>query len=96
MVRGLWASYLYLMDNSGSVVSNLLTGQSTSIDELADKLMKLAGYDVEKIYQALPIGDPEKSFGSVKSMQKYLKMVDFVKLESGLMDVLEWMKNSNG
>lgn len=96
VVRGLWASYLYLMDNSASVVSNLLTGQSTSIDELADQLMSLAGYDVGKLYQALPVGDPEKSFGSMKSMQNYLKMEDFIKLEDGLRHVLEWMKNSNG
>jgi UDP-glucose 4-epimerase len=95
VVRGLWASYLYLTNNPVSVVSNLLTGKSTSIDGLADQLMKLAGHDVKKIYQPLPKGDPEKSLGSMKLMQELLNIQEFVELGAGLNAVLAWMKMSD-
>jgi len=96
VIRGLWSSYKYLTKNPSSVVSNLLTGKSTSIDELADQLMNLTGYNVNKIYQPLPNGDPERSLGSIKLMQDLLKIEKFTRLESGLIEVLAWMKLSNG
>jgi UDP-glucose 4-epimerase len=92
VVRGLWNSYEYLLENSVSTYSNLLTGNSISIDELANILMSLAGKIVEKRYQKLPPGDPEKSLGTIDRMRDQLKMSQFVKLDDGLRQVLIWMK----
>jgi UDP-glucose 4-epimerase len=90
--RGLWSSYDFLSDNLVSTYSNLLTGNSISIDELANILMSLAGNMVEKRYQKLPPGDPEKSLGTIDRMRDQLKMSQFVKLDDGLRQVLTWIK----
>lgn len=93
IVRGLWNSYEYLLENSVSTYSNLLTGNSISIDELANILISLAGNKVEKRYQKLPPGDPEKSLGTTDRMHDQLRMSEFVQLEDGLRQVLTWMKS---
>lgn len=95
IVRGLWTSYEYLLENSVSTYSNLLTGNSISIDELANILMSLAGNMVEKRYQQLPPGDPEKSLGTIDRMRDQLKMGQFVKLDDGLRQVLTWMRTTS-
>jgi len=95
IVRGLWNSYEYLLEKSVSTYSNLLTGNSISIDELANILMSLAGNQVEKRYQKLPPGDPEKSLGTIDRMRDQLRMHEFVELEDGLRQVLTWMKSAS-
>jgi UDP-glucose 4-epimerase len=95
VVRGLWNSYQYLLGNSVSTYSNLLTGSSISIDELANILISLTGNMVEKRYQKLPPGDPEKSLGTINKMYNQLKMGEFVKLEDGLRQVLTWMRTAS-
>jgi UDP-glucose 4-epimerase len=96
VVRGLWASYLHIKDNPVATVSNLLTGNSISIDELADKICLLVGVDVKRSYQVLSACDPEKSLGSVELMNKTLELGEFINLDSGLNEVLKWIKMSNG
>lgn len=95
IVRGLWNSYHYLFERSVSTYSNLLTGNSISIDELANILMLLAGNRVEKRYQKLPAGDPERSLGTIDRMHDQLKMGQFVKLDDGLRQVLTWMRTNS-
>ena len=58
VVRGIWESYLYLKE-SVAAFSNLLTGTSTSIEGLADKLILMTGNQVDKIYKKLQPGDPQ-------------------------------------
>ena len=50
---------------------------------------------VEKRYQKLPPGDPEKSLGTINKMCNQLKMGEFVKLEDGLRQVLTWMRTAS-
>lgn len=95
VVRGIWNSYQYLLDNYESTFSNLLTGNSISIDELADILISLTGNKVEKFYKVLPLGDPEKSLGTHSRMCEQLKLVEFINLEDGLREVLTWIKTSH-
>lgn len=95
IVRGIWNSYEYLLKYSVSTYSNVLTGHSISIDELANILMSLAGNKVEKRYQKLPPGDPEKSLGKIEKFREQLRMADFVELEHGLRQVLTWMKSAS-
>ncbi len=92
IVKGIWKSYEYLLENSVSTFSNLLTGNSISIDELANILIDLTGNHVEKLYQELPPGDPEASLGSIDRMQEYLNLGKVTELENGLHQVLAWMR----
>jgi UDP-glucose 4-epimerase len=92
IVRGIWNAYQYLLGHSVSTYSNLLTGNSISIDELANILVSLTGNMVLKRYHKLPPGDPEKSLGTIDRMRDQLKIDEFVKLEVGLGQVLAWMR----
>ena len=73
---------------------NVLTGQSVSIDDLAATLMKEVGVDVEKEYQDLPVGDPEKSNGTTDKMVCLLnvELRNMVTLESGLLETVNFLK----
>lgn len=95
VIRGLLSGYEYLLENSVSTYSNLLTGNSISIEELANIMISLSGNKVDKRYQKLPTGDPEKSLGAIDRMHDQLKIVQFVKLDDGLRQVLTWMRTTS-
>ena len=92
VVCGVWKSYEYILKNPVSTYSNLLTGDTITIEKLSDILINLEGIYVKKIYKDLPLGDPERSQGSKIKMQSQLNMSNFVKLEDGLQRVLTWMR----
>ena len=73
---------------------NVLTGQSVTIDELANMLIKKIGVDVNKKYQELPLGDPEQSNGTTKKMVSLLKadLSDMVHIDSGLSETVNFMR----
>ena len=73
---------------------NVLTGQSVTIDELANMLIKKIGVDVNKKYQKLPLGDPEQSNGTTKKMESLLKadLSDMVPIDSGLSETVNFMR----
>lgn len=95
VVRGLWNSYEYLLEHAISTSSNLLTGNSVSINDLADMLMSLTGIKVEILYKNLPLGDPEQSLGKINRMHDQLKMDRFVQLDDGIRQVLIWMRTTS-
>lgn len=77
--------------------SNVLTGKSVSIDYLAKMLINQIEQDVDINYQALSIGDPENSSGSIKKM-KELFGVDLKKmtsLNSGLSKTVDFIRDNN-
>lgn len=96
VIRGLIASYRFLLSNPVSTVSNLLSGETTSIDDLAHKLMNISGRVVPKIYKTLPDGDPERSLGNTETMADKLNLTEFVSLDDGLKQVINWIKEPNG
>lgn len=65
---------------------NILTGTSISIDCLADNLMKIVNSNSDKVYNALAVGDPMESNGTIAKLQRLLSMKssDFVTLDKGL------------
>jgi UDP-glucose 4-epimerase len=73
---------------------NVLTGQSVTIDELANMLIKKIGVDVDKKYQGLPLGDPEQSNGTTKKMVGLLKadLSDMAPIDSGLSETVNFMR----
>lgn len=94
VVRGIRRAYEYLQKNPVSTVTNLLSGNSISIDELANILIHLTGNNVEKIYQELLAGDTVYSMGKTDRMRELLNLNDFVSLEDGLSEFLLWIKKS--
>ena len=83
--------------NSICETSNVLTGESISIDELAEKMIKTIDAKVEINYQSLPLGDPEQSNGSAKKMSKLFKVdpKKLVKLDNGLISTLRSILERN-
>lgn len=90
-VQSLWKSYHLLVRQPGAHYSNVLTGVSTSIDDLATELSALIGNDVPRYYRDLPPGDPAVSIGSTERMCSSLNITNFVELKVGLAHVLKWM-----
>jgi UDP-glucose 4-epimerase len=74
--------------------TNVLTGQSVTIDELANMLIKKIGVDVDKKYQELPLGDPKQSNGTIKKMADLLKvdLSDMTPIDSGLSKTVNFMR----
>ena len=83
------------IENTICEVSNVLTGRSTSIDNLANKIMEIAGKKVEKKYQNLPIGDPEQSDGTTEKMAKLfdMELSSFSELEYGILKTIKFIRN---
>lgn len=76
-------------------VSNILTGRSVTIDDLADRMMEAIGVQVEKNYKELPVGDPEQSDGTAKGMLKLLSLdlSNLTPLNIGLESTIQYIKN---
>ena len=77
--------------NSICETSNVLTGKSVTIDELAKKMMKIIDVKVKVSYQSLALGDPEQSYGSSEKMVRLFKVKpnNFTKLDNGLMSIVK-------
>ncbi|MDC0531546.1 NAD-dependent epimerase/dehydratase family protein, partial [Alphaproteobacteria bacterium] len=73
--------------------SNVLTGKSVSIDDLAKKMMKIIDVKVKVSYKSLDIGDPEQSNGSSKKMARIfgINPNNFIKLDNGLMSTIQYI-----
>ena len=76
--------------------TNVLTGKSVSIDNLADILIKQIDTGVSKKYKTLPIGDPKKSSGTSKKMINLfnINLSKMVSLELGLSKTVDFIQNS--
>ena len=76
---------------------NVLTGKTTTIDKLADKLMKETKISVDKNYNLLPVGDPEKSNGTTEKMVELLNvdLRQMVSLEEGLVETVKFINNNS-
>lgn len=73
--------------------SNVLTGQSMSIENLAKKMMKIIKVEVDINYKSLPSGDPVQSDGSVNKMAKLFSVdsSNFTTLNNGLMETIKYI-----
>jgi UDP-glucose 4-epimerase len=73
--------------------SNVLTGKSVTIDELAEKMMKIIDVRVKVNYQSLAVNDPERSNGSSKRMVRIFRVSpnNFTKLDNGLMSTIKYI-----
>ena len=76
-------------------VSNVLTGESVTIDHLSSQMMDIVGVNVNKTYQDLSMGDPEQSDGTVEKMVKLfsIEIRRFSKLREGLQETIQYIKS---
>jgi len=74
---------------------NILTGKSISVDRVADMLIDAVGVQVEKIYQELPAGDPERSKGTTAKMQRLLgtDLECMVPIDVGLLSTVDFLRS---
>jgi UDP-glucose 4-epimerase len=81
--------------NTVCEVSNVLTGKTVTIDYLADKVIELIGIRVNKKYQKLALGDPDKSDGTVSNMVKLFStnIELFTKLQIGLKNTIHHIES---
>ena len=77
-------------------VSNVLTGESVTINDLADQMMNIVGKKVRKEYQDLPIGDPKQSDGTTRKMASlfYIELDNLIQLKGGLEETIKFIRNS--
>jgi UDP-glucose 4-epimerase len=77
--------------------TNILTGNSISIDCLANSIINLIGSDVKKKYKSLLIGDPKKSTGSTKKMMDLLDIDinQLTSLEPGLTSTIDFIRKTS-
>ena len=95
VVEGLYRSFQFLQKNNVATYSNLLTGHSISIDELAKELSTILGVSPKIFYQELPFGDPAVSLGSTDRMNRNLRLRELTKLVDGLKETAEWMRGQH-
>ena len=73
-----------------SLVSNVLTGTSISIDELVLKFGEILDKKFHKEYAKLHPSDPEISSGSTIKMNKLLNLKNLKILDDGLRETINW------
>lgn len=73
---------------------NTLTGQTVTIDDVANILIKATGSKVNKIYKELKAGDPKKSNGTSNKLKNILNMNpdSMTPIKKGLIKTIESMK----
>jgi len=76
-------------------VSNVLTGKSVTIDNLADQMMGIVGTKIKKEYLGLPIGDPEQSSGTIQKMETLfdIDLLSLLGLNDGLVETIKFIRN---
>ena len=79
--------------NSICETINVLTGNSITIDELAERMMNIIDVKVKINYKRLAAGDPEQSNGSNQKMAKLFKIEpnNFMNLDDGLLSTLKYL-----
>jgi len=94
VVKAIYKSVLTANERILCEQINVLTGQSISIDRVADMLMAAVGIQVEKIYQELPAGDPKRSKGTTEKMQRILcaDLNDMISIEAGLLSTVNFLQ----
>jgi|LWDU01.1.fsa_nt_gi UDP-glucose 4-epimerase len=93
----IYRAILLTLKNSICEVSNVLTGRSVTINDVAEQIMDIIDIRVNINYKSLGVGDPEQSNGSTKKMTKlFTTDVDkFTNLDRGLIDTVQYILNDN-
>lgn len=75
-------------------VLNVCTGRATSVNELADTLEKICGYQGERRYGPPRKGDARASVGNPAKLRSHVGFVPSTTLEQGLRMIIEHLKKA--
>ncbi|MGH2555286.1 MAG: NAD-dependent epimerase/dehydratase family protein [Actinomycetota bacterium] len=81
------------LDAAKPGVYHLGTGVETSVNELAEKVARACGTELRIERKPPRPGDAVRSFVDLSSAQKQLRWTPKVKLEEGLAQTADWMRN---
>jgi UDP-glucose 4-epimerase len=95
VVKAIYQSVLTVQERLLCEQINVLTGQSITIDRVADMLIAAVGTEVEKIYKELPAGDPKRSKGTTVKMRHLLgtDLNDMVPIDAGLLSTVNFIRD---
>jgi len=80
--------------NTDGIVLNIGTGKSVSINELAEKIIKISGKNLKPKHVAPREHDIRNRLSDITKMKKVLRFTPKISLEEGLKKTIEWYKSS--
>lgn len=92
VVLKLISSMQLLHDEEACNVSNILTGKTVSISDLASIIADILDVKPNIIYKELPDGDPLVSNGDTSKMHEYFGTPEMCDLKLGLKKTINWIK----
>tara|TARA_Y100001978_G_C23673053_1_gene424894 strand:- start:718 stop:1644 length:927 start_codon:yes stop_codon:yes gene_type:complete len=94
VVKSIYNAMLLVQKNSISDHINILTGQSVSIDELSEILVKEIDLDAKVYHRELSVGDPLESKGTTEKMVNILgiNLSDMTSLGNGLSKTINFVR----
>lgn len=93
IVRGLIGALALAEADCDAFPINLASGESTSISELAEMMMKISGKNVETLITPWRNGDLEHSLASIANAEKKLGWKPSVRLRDGLDELVRSWRN---
>jgi UDP-glucose 4-epimerase len=78
--------------NLSDEVIHLASEGETTISELAELIIELAGADVEIVYHDKRVGEVERNFARADRARELLGWAPALSLRSGMMDTIEWFR----
>ena len=83
-----------VMESSYKDPVNLGNPSEITINEFAEKIIKVSGIKVNKINLPLPKDDPKRRKPDITRARELLKWEPVVPLEEGLKKTIEWAKQN--
>jgi len=83
------------MEKNTTGVFNLGSGRDVTINELAEKICKLAGKELKPVYAKPRPGDVKYSLGDISLIKEKLGFRPEINLDEGLRKTIEWFKFKN-
>ncbi|KAF5083769.1 UDP-N-acetylglucosamine 4-epimerase [anaerobic digester metagenome] len=92
-VKDVVQANLRAMHGNMSGVFNIAYDQQISLNELASRIMDLAGIEIPIVYESPRAGDIHDSRADISAARKYLGYSPEYTLEEGLKETIEWYLN---
>ena len=95
VVKIIYQAMSLLNDKQDTLIFNVGTGTSTTINNLLELCIDIIGFTPKVINKPLQKSDPVKSMGSYTKMQSILDidLKEFIKIEDGLIKTIKYFKD---
>ncbi len=80
------------METQGEGVFNVACGRRVSLNELAERIMRITGIQVAPVYEAARPGDVRDSLADISEARRELGYEPGYDLDAGLRETVEWFK----